>query len=170
MDSQPMKAWHDSVSRWGELWGVPELGSEISLRLSSRFRRSLGYFRPSRSEIALASWLAEGPPTLLEEVLCHESAHAAVFLLHGRSVRPHGQEWQSLMNQASMPARVRIPASELPQSRLAQLSAGPVWEHRCKVCQATRLAKTRVTRWRCRPCYESGLSGELFIKRLPSPG
>ena len=70
---------------------------------------------------------------------------------------------------AEMPARVRIPACELPRSRQVAMTKARLWEHRCPVCQATRFAKTRVTRWRCRPCREAGHSGELLIERVPSP-
>ena len=156
----------DSVVRWGQLWGVPELGSEVSLRLSTRFRRSLGTYRPSRSEITLAAWLMDGPAPLLDEVLCHESAHAAVFFMHGREARPHGREWQGLMARAEMPARLRIPTSELPDSRPVTPRANAVWEHRCPVCQATRFSKTRVTRWRCRSCRALGLSGKLLTRLM----
>lgn len=169
MDPSRIRELRDSVGQWGRLWGVPRLDSEVSLRTSSRFRRSLGSYRASRAEITLAAWLVDGPTQLLDEVLCHEAAHAAVHLVHGNAVRPHGPEWKGLMARASMPARLRIPASELPDSRRSALSRVRIWEHRCPVCQATRFGKTRVTRWRCRTCRGSGLSGELLIERVPSP-
>ena len=136
---------------------------------TARLRRSLGTYRASRAEITIAGWLVDEPTPLLDEVLCHEAAHAAVRLIHGDGVRPHGPEWRDFMAMAQMPARVRIPASELPCSRQSELTKARVWEHRCPVCQATRFAKTRVTRWRCRHCRESGYSGELVIERVPSP-
>jgi predicted SprT family Zn-dependent metalloprotease len=169
MDPARIRGLKDSVVQWGWLWGVPRLDSEVSLRTSSRFKRSLGSYRANRAEITLAAWLVDGPTQLLDEVLCHEAAHAAVHLVHGDGVRPHGPEWQGFMARAAMPARTRIPASELPDPRRSALSAARVWEHRCPVCQATRLAKTRVTRWRCRTCRESGLAGQLLIERVPSP-
>jgi len=169
MDPARIRVLRESVVQWGRLWGVPRLGSEVSLRTSSRFQRSLGSYRASRAEITLAAWLVDGPTQLLDEVLCHEAAHAAVRLVHGDGVRPHGPEWRDFMALAEIPARVRIPASELPLSRQSALTKARMWEHRCPVCQATRFAKTRVTRWRCRPCREAGHSGELLIERVPSP-
>jgi predicted SprT family Zn-dependent metalloprotease len=169
MNPEGLEASRNSITRWSRLWGLPRLSREISLRTSSRFRRSLGNYCARRAEIALAVWLVDGPTDLLEEVLCHEAAHAAVHLVHGVGVRPHGPEWRDFMALAEMPARVRIPASELPASRQSALRKARVWEHRCPVCQATRFAKTRVTRWRCRPCREAGHSGELLIERVPSP-
>jgi predicted SprT family Zn-dependent metalloprotease len=158
----------DSLARWGRLWGVPQLDSRVSVRTSSRFQRSLGSYRTRRAEITLAEWLVEGSAQILEEVLCHEAAHAAVHLLHGDGVRPHGLEWRRLMARAEMPARLRIPASCLPASQRSLSSQSRMWEHRCPVCQATRFAKTRVVRWRCRTCREAGLAGNLLIERIPS--
>jgi predicted SprT family Zn-dependent metalloprotease len=127
-------------------------------------QRSLGSYRAARAEITLAAWLLEGPPRLLEEVLCHEAAHAAVHRVHGLSASPHGSEWREFMALAGLPARARIPASELPESRRRSIRTASTWEHRCPVCQATRLARTRVARWRCRRCREEGRSGELVIE------
>ena len=159
----------NSVDQWGRLWGVPHLGEDISLRTSSRFQRSLGSYRATRAEITLAAWLVDGPAGLLREVLCHEAAHAAVHFVHGKQARPHGKEWRGFMEQADLPARVRIPISELPESKRTVLTKSRVWEHRCPVCQATRFARTRVTRWRCSRCRDEGRSGELLVERVPSP-
>jgi predicted SprT family Zn-dependent metalloprotease len=159
----------DPIIHWARLWGIPHLGDEVGLRVSSRFRRSLGSYHARRIEITLAAWLIDGPANLLREVLCHEAAHAAVHYVHGDCVRPHGKEWRSFMEQAGVPGRVRIPASELPESQQVALLKTRVWEHRCPVCQTTWLARTRVTRWRCSRCRESGRSGELVIERVASP-
>lgn len=168
-DSERIQELRKSVVRWAQLWELPQLGKKVGLRASSKFQRSLGSYRAGRAEITLAAWLIDGPSDLLEEVLCHEAAHAAVHLLHGERVRPHGPEWRSLMTHAGMPPRVRIPVSELPISRRTALAKPRVWEHRCPVCQATRVARTRVTRWRCRRCRDEGRVGELVIERVPSP-
>jgi predicted SprT family Zn-dependent metalloprotease len=169
VDSRRLDGLRSSVSDWAKIWGVPELGRDVTVRISSRFRRSLGGYRAARAEVTLAEWLLDGPVDLLREVLCHEAAHAAVRHTHGDGVRPHGREWRDFMALAGMRARVRIPASELPLPQQAALAKARVWEHRCPVCQATRLAKTRVTRWRCRPCREAGRPGELLIERVPNP-
>jgi len=157
------------IDEWSQLWGVPRLRKGAVIRSSSRFRTSLGSYHAARGEITLAAWLFEGPQELLREVLCHETAHAAVHFVHGNNVRPHGREWRDLMDQAHVPARVRIPAADLPESRRAAITSPPKWEHRCPVCQATRLAGKRVTRWRCRQCRDQGRSGELLIERVPGP-
>jgi len=158
----------DRLQRWGDLWEVPKLAEKIALRMSSRLRTSLGSYRAQRTELTLAAWLLDGPEALLAEVLCHEAAHAAVHALHGRRVRPHGAEWCGLMKRAGFPPRVRVPWSVVPASRRVAAAERGLWEHRCPVCQATRLARTRVTRWRCRSCREEGREGRLVIHRLPS--
>jgi len=148
------------------LWGVPTPATDVALRTSSRLRTSLGNYRAKRSEITLAAWLLDGPADLLEEVLCHEAAHAAVHALHRRRVRPHGAEWRGLMGRAGLPARRRVPPSALGAASKAPATRYALWEHRCPVCQNTRIARTRVNRWRCRPCHESGRDGRLVIRRL----
>jgi predicted SprT family Zn-dependent metalloprotease len=45
---------------------------------------------------------------ILEEVLCHELAHVAVYRLHGRSVRPHGPEWKRLVRQVGFGAATHV--------------------------------------------------------------
>ena len=169
VESELVQELRNSVVQWGRLWGVPQLGKQVGLRTSSRFQRSLGSYRAARAEITLAAWLVESSSDLLEEVLCHEAAHAAAHFVYGERIRPHGPEWRGFMTQADMPARVRIPATELPESRQLSLSKSREWEHRCPVCQATRLARTRVTRWRCSGCRDEGRTGELVIERVPSP-
>lgn len=168
-DSSWGRVLRDSIRGWARSWGMPRLAEDLSLRSSSRLRRSLGTYRSDRSEITLAAWLLDGPSELLDEVLCHEAAHAAVHLAHGQDVRPHGREWQGLMVKVGMRPRIQIPVSELPASRQSSSVGADVWEHRCPVCQATRLARTRVSRWRCRRCRDEGRSGELVIEKVPRP-
>jgi predicted SprT family Zn-dependent metalloprotease len=166
--SARLRHLEERIGVLGSLWGVPELATDVVLRTSSRLRTSLGIYRPDRGELTLAAWLLEGPEALLEEVFGHEAAHAAVHSLHGRRVRPHGSEWRGLMERAGLPPRVRLPWSALPAGRRVAASQRGLWEHRCPVCQATRLARTRVGRWRCRSCRERGRDGRLLVRRLPS--
>jgi hypothetical protein len=99
--------------RWGELWGVPDLADSVTVELSRRFRSSLGLCRPVEGRVRLAAHLANGRPELLEEVLCHELAHVAVYRLHGRSVRPHGPEWKGLVRAARTTHQVPSNASAM---------------------------------------------------------
>jgi ribosomal protein L37AE/L43A len=38
--------------------------------------------------------------------------------------------------------------------------------HTCPVCQFRRIAKRRVTTWRCPECHANGLPGDLVIEKL----
>ena len=180
LDALQIDALHSLLERWATLWRVPDLAKSVGLRSSTRLRRSLGNYRASRQQITLAAWLLdESCRALLEEVLCHEAAHAAVHLSRPRAgrwrwgrvrtVRPHGPEWRAFMEAAGHAPRVRIPESLMPNAVRVAMSASRRWEHRCPVCQATRMARTRVIRWRCRTCVEAGRSGRLVIERVGAP-
>ena len=56
-------------------------------------RVSLGRCLASQGEIRIAQFLLSGPPGLLEEVLCHEVAHAAAAARFVARIRPYGTEW-----------------------------------------------------------------------------
>ncbi len=125
-------------------------------------RVSLGRCRPSQGQIRIAEFLLTGPPGLLEEVLCHEVAHVATTLKFGAGIRPHGAEWAGLMRDAGFEPRVRIPHGEIPRDTLA--STRPhLWQHRCPICQTSRIAGRPVRAWRCKTCSAAGLDGQLEI-------
>lgn len=157
--------WHRLVDEWCRAWSVPGLAPELDIRLSSRLRVSLGRCTPQRRSIRLAEFLLEAPEPLVREVLCHETAHVAVVALHGRRVRPHGQEWRALMTQAGFAPRARLPGAELARLPASAQRARTLWEHRCPVCQSRWMAGRPVRRWRCRACREAGLEGALLIRR-----
>ncbi len=137
----------------------------MALSVSTRMFRSLGRCAPSKLEVRVANFVVDGPTELLEEVLCHESAHAAAFELHGPQVRPHGREWRELMEKAGFPARLHIPLPDSMARRVGRRS-GAVWEHRCRECGATRLARRPVRQWHCLVCHRAGLSSAIEIRRL----
>lgn len=168
-NEQRIAALRPLVAGWGDLWGVSQLDHKVSLRVSSRLRCSLGNYRASSLRITLAAWLIDDASPLLAEVLCHEAAHAVVHMTHGTFVKPHGPQWKDLMAKATMPVRARIPSSELPLAQQSAIQVSSVWQHRCPVCQATRFARTRIPRWRCRSCVEAGYTGELFVERVAGP-
>ena len=159
-----LERWRPRIDDWARQWGVAGLESRLALQVSPRMFRSLGRCAPHKLELRVAAFLLDGPTELLDEVLCHEAAHAAVFELHGSAPKPHGQEWRALMDAAGFPARLRIPVpGELGARRKQEGRA--TWAHRCPVCHATRLAGRPVRQWRCAVCREAGLSGELEIRR-----
>ena len=85
-------------------------------------RVCLGRCRVSQGHIRIAEFLLAGPADLLEEVLCHEVAHAAVAIKLGTGVRPHGGEWRGLMRDAGYEPRVRI--SDVELARVAPAALG----------------------------------------------
>ncbi|MGH0038277.1 MAG: SprT family zinc-dependent metalloprotease [Myxococcota bacterium] len=160
------------LERWTTLWSCPELAAALTVRFTTRLRTSLGRCHAQRGELRLAAYLLEAPRPLLLEVLCHEAAHAAVFALHGAGPRPHGSgprphgpEWKGLMGAAGLVPRVRIPASELAALPAPAQRARVVWDHRCPLGHARRLAGRPMRRWRCVACRNAGLSGVLVIER-----
>ncbi|MFO0691758.1 MAG: hypothetical protein U0900_23890 [Myxococcota bacterium] len=207
MDALPIRhleSLHGRLDAWATLWDVPLLAKSVRIRTSTRYRRSLGAYHPTRPQITLASWLVaddpgEPPHPLLDEVLCHEAAHAAVHLSVGRvggaggvgagsglrgglravlgigrgrreRPRPHGPEWRAFMIAAGLEPRVRIPEALMPADVRARMAAAKRWEHRCLGCDATRMARARMTRWRCRRCVEAGGSGRLGIRWVGESG
>jgi predicted SprT family Zn-dependent metalloprotease len=160
--------WRRSAPGWSAAWGVPDLTDLVRVELSTRMRSSLGGFWPTEKLIRITDVLFEAPPHLLEEVLCHEAAHAAAHLLHGERVRSHGREWKELMRKAGLAPRVRIPTRELGGAAQRAARKRWLWEHRCPVCRAHRLAGRPVRQWRCGPCRAAGRHGRLVITRRPA--
>jgi len=58
------------------------------VQTSKRLRTTLGRCRPQTGEIRIAAFLVDAPAHLLDEVVCHELAHAAAYALHGAGIPP----------------------------------------------------------------------------------
>lgn len=141
-------------------WGVESLINDIQVIFSGRMQTSLGVADIRRKRIRINKKLLQCELPLFREVLCHELAHVVIFEYHGRTAKPHGKEWKQLMRIAGFEPRARMPTTGLPDA------LKPVYyDHTCTVCQASRKAARKMTRWRCGACLASGLSGELLIER-----
>lgn len=103
-----------SLEMWLSLWQMDGFASRIELKLSNRMTRTIGSANLTKNRITLAAWLFNQPQLIIDEVLCHEAAHLAVFALNGNNCRPHGREWQALMRRAGFIPRVRIPLPNPP--------------------------------------------------------
>jgi predicted SprT family Zn-dependent metalloprotease len=112
------------------------------------------------------------------EAVCHEIAHIVVPQLHRRRCLPHGAEWAQLVREAGFPPRIRVPFSDevLARGRENRVRVPTPHEasdrryvHACPVCHMQRLAKRRVSRWRCAACVDMGLDGRLTIREARSP-
>jgi predicted SprT family Zn-dependent metalloprotease len=160
------RLWRDNALGWSGTWGVADLRATVRVELSHRMRSSLGGFYPQERLIRIADTLLEAPPHLLQEVLCHEAAHAAVHILHGGRARSHGREWRELMRAVGLEPRVRIPREEIGPAAQRAARKRWVWRHRCPACRAQRLAGRPVRQWRCGLCREAGGDGRLVITRV----
>ena len=140
------------------LWGRPELASSVIIQFSGRLRTSLGRTRVDVRRVRLNPLLASANEQLLNEVLCHELAHIAIY---ERFVKPHGPEWTALVQRAGFEARLRHSVTGEKPSITAQR-----FEHLCPVCQTIRYAKRSMVRWRCGSCVDAGLEGKLLIRSI----
>lgn len=161
--------WPSRLSKWAAAWDVPGLEFRVRFVESSRMRTSLGRYVSQTREIRIADFLFDAPSSLLQEVVCHEFAHAAVDERFDSGCRPHGLEWQSLMHQVGREPRARIPSAELDQLIPITHRRRVAWLHRCPICHAKRVAGRPVASWRCVECVSTGLNGRLEIERL-DPG
>ena len=165
--TQPLEAlWRPLVARWSDVWELPGLAERVHIEVSARMRVSLGQCRVSRGEIRITECLLDGPSNLLEEVLYHEVAHAAVGFKFGTRARPHGREWRGLMRDAGVTPRVRLSDADLAREAPAVLGRRVLWQHRCPVCQACRMAGRPVRAWRCATCGILRFGGRLEISRV----
>lgn len=152
------------LNQWLHLWETPALCSSLRVEVSPRMRRAFGRCYQTRRLIRLTPSLLSSQSHLLEEVLCHEAAHAAVYEKLGPSVQPHGSDWQALMRSAGFEPRIRLPFAvdcppQPPRAKRAR------YLHRCPVCRLSRGASRPMHAWRCRTCIESSTKGELEIQR-----
>ena len=149
------------VERLGKLWGVRLAG--LTFVLNPRLKTTVARYVPGEMQLEISFTAARARHP--ERVIVHELAHAAAVELYGRRVRPHGKEWAALVEaaeRAGLTARTRgrghIKASRRPVTTR--------YAHTCPVCQFRRIAKRRVTTWRCPDCRAAGLPGDLAIEKV----
>lgn len=115
-------------------------------------------------------------PDDIATAVIHEAAHAATVLLHGRKARPHGPEWRALVVKglaSSRAGRRHVVAAgrgtaSLPLTQPKRGASDGRYDHWCPICQFSRVARRRVTAWRCAACVSAGLEGRLRITRRTS--
>jgi SprT protein len=144
-----------------KLWGMPELSDSVSIEFSQRLTRSLGRTQVANHHIRLNMLLEKKWWDLLDEVLCHELAHIAVYEHFGPAAKPHGKEWAELVEKAGYEPRIRIGLEGTEVTKQARK-----FEHICPVCQTVRYAAREMTRWRCSACTDAGLDGVLLIRSI----
>ena len=152
-----------------------QLPSRSSIEWSSRLTRSLGRCYPHKRKVRLAARLQSAELGLLEEVLCHETAHLAAHELHGQGIRPHGAEWKAPPSPAASAGQASCAPLAMNRERASPYrTASPRQHHPRKSdttgttsvsCVPTRVARRSMRRWRCRACVDAGLDGILTITR-----
>lgn len=158
------------VKNWGELWEVPGIEKRIQINFNSRLKSSLGSSNIREGLISLNLILKQQDRQKLLEVVCHEVAHVAVFEIYGENSKPHGSEWQRLMNIAGFKPSTLICINKQPGELINLRNNEWIFEHRCPVCQMVRLSSRAVRGWKCRDCVQSGLDGHLIITTRPKQG
>lgn len=151
------------LDRWLEHWGTPSLTSTLRVEFSPRLRRAFGRCYLEQRLIRLAVSLGDTQSWLLNEILCHEAAHAAVYEMYGDTAAPHGKEWKELLRAAGFEPRVRIPVAVHTPVRDAARRV--FYVHRCPVCERSRRATRPMQQWRCRDCLATRSAGRLVICR-----
>jgi predicted SprT family Zn-dependent metalloprotease len=165
-EQQLLESGAPAVARCADAWNEPNLPARLTLVVGQRLSRSLGRCHPERGLVQIARFALELSAELRDEIICHEAAHLVVFERHGRSGRPHGSEWKALMRSVGLAPRVRIQLAATDAARTVRAAAPRVFfEHRCPVCQLARLARRRMSQWRCRACVGAGRSGRLEVSR-----
>lgn len=156
----------DQIKRWFSKWGLAGFEQHISVSFSTRLSRALGRCYARRRQIVVTERLKEMPPSLFEEVLCHEAAHLAVIELFGEECQPHGPEWAQLMRLAGFEPRRRLVLDDAGNPSSTSLPRN-VYVHFCPLCQSKRIGRRPVRTWRCPDCSALGLDGELEIVKRP---
>jgi hypothetical protein len=159
--------------RWTPLGYPPPSADVLRVALNTRFTARLASADPARQIVALRGDAPSWPAKLLQDILTHELAHLAVHARHGEGPAPHGREWRTLMEAAGvLPAARQVTGGNLttvrPRLHGAQRGSRR-YEHRCAVCQMTRVARRPVPEWRCQACVHAGLDGRLLIAPVSAP-
>jgi len=156
----------ECLSSLGVLWKIESLEDRVTVKYSERMVRSLGNCRPEAALIRLNKILAHARnKKIFREVLCHEAAHAAVFLLYGKRCRPHGPEWRSLILTAHYKPRTKIPEHEVYGLPRVSRKNRYFYMHRCMNCGTVFHTRKTDRRWRCKSCLLKGLNGILKLVR-----
>ena len=165
LDSAIYEEW---LADWAIAWNAPRLPASVRIEFSSRLQSSLGRCAPRAGVIRLNPGLLEATREALREVVCHESAHVATWLLYGRRARAHGREWKDLMRAAGYEARVRWSEATVPESVRERRRPTVVYVHTCPICRAQWVARRTVAAWRCGTCRKAGRDGRLIVSKRPA--
>ena len=145
-----------------KLWAEPHVRT-LAIQVNSRLRATVARCVASKGVIEISPSVERRTIRSQREVVCHEAAHYVVWHRHGRTARPHGPEWAALVTAAGFQPEAKAIRCGTTGERRRPVS---VFRHICPVCQFSKRAKRRMSRWRCPECRAVGLEGALRIERL----
>jgi SprT protein len=149
-----------AIRAWAKRWHTPNLPSQVCVSFSPRLKRSLGRVNSRSGRITLHAGLSSAPRDMTLEVLCHEAAHIAAYLIHGPSAKPHGPEWRGLVQAAGYLPVTRLQCQLVPKPKPTGATS-PRRIYRCPVCQATYSTKRRSSTLHCDSCLKDGVTSLL---------
>ena len=148
------------AKEFARIWEVEAIANDVSISLSPSMSRSLGRTNVESKSIRLSFQLLDAPSELVREVVCHELAHIVDFVKLGSQGKAHGESWKQLVLKAGFePSR----SMSLDIAKKAQFQKS--FTHLCLTCGIRRVARRKMTNWRCEACVEAGLSGQLHIEQ-----
>ena len=152
-----------ALARWAKHWGTPDLIRRVRIAYSPRLRRSLGRVRPKSGIIKLHAGLATAPQATLLEVLCHEAAHVAVYMIHGSRAKPHGPEWRELVRVAGYEPVTRLHCPGLPVEERFVQPLPPRKRCRCPACGTDYFVRRLRSQDHCSVCLQQGRNVRLML-------
>jgi len=77
------------------------LDIEADVEIATRFKQKAGQYRHNERKIRISQYLLENHPEEVIDTVKHELGHAVVMKRYGedKSIRPHGEEWRSVMQE-----------------------------------------------------------------------
>ncbi len=141
-------------------WCTSQLPRRVVVMFSQRKTRTLGPVHPASGGIRLNARLWAAPRDLLMEVLWHEAAHGAVYVIYGPQARPHGPEWRAPVQRVEYDPTTKLALPFLPGPRPGHHRTGsrrPVVRHRyrCPLCQHAYFVPRKSSSLFCNLCQSS---------------
>ena len=89
------------------LWDMPDIVGSVVIQFSDQLRATLGRTHVNVRKVRLNSLLVCVNEKILDEVLCHECAHIAVYERFGRIAKPHfDKAWKRACKEAKIGIRI----------------------------------------------------------------
>ncbi|MCP5161559.1 MAG: SprT-like domain-containing protein [Hahellaceae bacterium] len=144
-------------SRFGRRFPRPEIRFDLRGRSAGQARVALGRHAQPPVLRFNAILLKENVDDFLREVPAHETAHLVIGVMYGRSVKPHGREWQAVMKEVfNIEPRVthRMAVNSGTRRRFEYRCGCNGESHFLSTVRHNRImAKT--TQYRCRRCGDT---------------